>query len=316
MNSRRKLVARAAALLSCAYFLSSGLTASAAEGNKCDRECLKGLTDGYLAALVARDPSRLSVTPDLKFTENTNRLKLGDGLWQTVDQLGTYKLYVEDPENHQAAFYGTVKENGKTALLGVRLKENARRITELETMVVRQASGIHGTFDALEKPDPVWEQPIPAGERVSRQQLIHAADQYFTGIVESTGDIVPFSDNCLRIENGRQTAPKPASASGPAMSCQQLFNTKMYNYIHEVTDRRFLVIDQERGLVVAFAMFQHPGNIKTPVRLDTGGQPQQFPLASYPNTTQIMEVFQLRSGKIHNIFAYIALQPYRQNPGW
>ena len=41
-----------------------------------------------------------------------------------------------------------------------------------------------------------------------------------------------------------------------------------------------------------------------------------FSLSSYPNTTQIIETFQVRGGKIQRIFAFVSLLPYRQTPGW
>jgi hypothetical protein len=311
----RSNVARARVVLAGVLVLAGVAGASGAETNKCDRECLKGLMDGYLAALLAHDPSRLSTTPDVRFTENTNRLKLGDGLWQTVDGLGTYKLYIEDPSNGQVAFYGTAKENGLSALLGVRLRVQERRLSEIESMVVRQATGIHGTFDALTTAEPFWGQAVAQGSRPTREQLIHAANAYFDGIEQGSGANVPFADDTVRIENGAQTAPTPATATHPAVSAREAFDSKRFNYIHEVTDRRFLVVDPERGLVVAFAMFQHPGNIKVPPP-PTGAHPRPFALSSYPNTTQIMETFQVRDGKIQHIFAYIALAPYRQRPGW
>ena len=41
-------------------------------------------------ALVARDPSRLPAIPSAIFTENGQRLELGDGLWHTVTGRGGY----------------------------------------------------------------------------------------------------------------------------------------------------------------------------------------------------------------------------------
>ncbi len=313
---RMRALARAAAPCLGAFLLAIVPAARAADGNTCDRGCLKGLMDRYLAALVAHDPSRLPTTPGVKFTENANRMALGDGLWQTIDGLGTFKLYIEDPSSGQVALYGTVKENGVTQLLSVRLKQRDRRISEVETYVVRQQSGIHGTFDALVKPDPSWEEPVPAAERSSREALIHAANQYFEGIIHGDGDIVPFADDCTRVENGAQTAPTPASASRPAMSVRASFNTKMFNYIHEIDHRRFLLVDPERGLVYVTAAFEHPGNVDTPLRRTAGGAINPKSLGSYPNTTGIIETFKLSGGKIHHIFAYVTLLPYRQQPGW
>ncbi len=310
-------IARAAALLIAGWSLAAGTgPAAAAESGSCGRSCLKGLMDDYLAALVAHDPSRLRTTPDVKFTENTNRMALGDGLWQTVDGLGTFKLYVEDPVTHQAAFYGTVKENGATALLGVRLEERNRRLSEIETFVIRQATGIHGTFDKLVEASPVWEEAVPPAERSSREAMIHDANQYFNGIIQGNGRIVPFAEDFTRIENGQQTAPPPATGSRPPVSVSDQFSSHMFDYIHEITHRRFLLVDPERGLVYAVVMFQHPGNIATHFKLATGPGPHAFSLSSYPNTTEIVETFKIRGGKIHHIFAYVSLLPYRQKPGW
>ncbi|HUN73251.1 MAG TPA: hypothetical protein VMU40_01935 [Steroidobacteraceae bacterium] len=314
---RGVLVPDGTAVLALLSLLVAGGAAARGDApGSCDRSCLKGLMDQYLAALVAHDPARLPTTPTVKFTENTNRLALGDGLWQTIDGLGTFKLYIEDPASEQVALYGTVKENGLTALLSARLKAHDRRVSEIETYVVRQQSGVHGTFDALVRSDPLWDQPVPVAERSTRQALIHAANQYFEGIVHGDGDIVPFAPDCVRIENGQQTAPTPASASRPAMSTQASFNTKMFNYIHEIDHRRFLLVDPERGLVYVTATFEHPGNIDTPLRRTAAGALNPKSLASYPNTTGIIETFKIRGGRIHHIFAYVTLLPYRQQPGW
>ena len=47
----------------------------------------------YMDALAAQDPTRLELAPDVRFTENTRPLKLGDGLWGTVTAVGSYRHY-------------------------------------------------------------------------------------------------------------------------------------------------------------------------------------------------------------------------------
>jgi hypothetical protein len=321
MSDRSRI--RFAVLCAAQFLLACGLSHAARSAETCDRACLHGLMNEYLAALVAHDPSRLRTTTGVKFTENTNRMALGDGLWQTIGGLGTFKLFIEDPQSRQAAFYGTVKENGVTALLGVRLMESERRLAEIETFVIREASGIHGDFERLVEAEPVWGQAIPGSERRSRGAMIQIADRYFEGIVQGNGHIVPFAEDFSRIENGLPTASGSAGASQPAQSQAAQFSSKRFNYIHEITDRRFLLVDPERGLVYAVVMFQHPGNIKTdlfaPARSGAGAgtiAPRGASLASYPNTTQIIELFGIGGGKIHRIFAYVSLLPYRQRPGW
>ncbi|HEY4342025.1 MAG TPA: hypothetical protein VGM97_18930 [Steroidobacteraceae bacterium] len=304
----RTTLTRAAGWLVVGAMVLCADAAFTADSGACDRDCLHGLMDQYLAALVAHQPDQIKTTPDVKFTENTNRMKLGDGLWQTIGALGTFKLYVEDPSSAQVAFYGSVKENGATALLGVRLKQRGQRLSEIETYVIRRGTGVHGTFDNLTTAPAEWTQSVPQAERSTREQLRHAANQYFNGIEQGNGSIVPFAADCLRIENGAQTAPTIATATRPSMSAGAQFDTHMFDYIHEITNRRFLLTDPERGLVYAVVMFQHPGNIKP--------QMNSVSLSSYPNTTEIIETFQLRGGKIQRIFAFVSLLPYRQSPGW
>src|SRR4051812_4900566 len=68
----------------------------------CDRACLNGFLDRYMAALAAKDPSRLPLTREARYTENGVTLKPGDGLWATIDGLGDYKLTFVDPATQQA----------------------------------------------------------------------------------------------------------------------------------------------------------------------------------------------------------------------
>jgi hypothetical protein len=64
----------------------------------CNRACLEGLVNQYLAALVAHDPKRLPLSTDVKYTENDQEMEVGDGFWKTVEGLGNYKHYSADPE--------------------------------------------------------------------------------------------------------------------------------------------------------------------------------------------------------------------------
>src|SRR5215472_2324530 len=93
--------------------------ASRAVGNQtsaavpCDRACLNSFVDQYLDAVVAHDPSRLAVTTLVKFTEDGQHLRLGDGFWRSATGKGTYKFYVDDPDVGQVGFVGTMREAGQ-----------------------------------------------------------------------------------------------------------------------------------------------------------------------------------------------------------
>src|SRR5690349_19742579 len=76
----------------------------------CDRACMTGMVDRYLAAVVKHDPAGLPLNRDVKFTENTARIKVGDGLWVAASELPTGpRIYAVDVGAGQVGFYGVMK---------------------------------------------------------------------------------------------------------------------------------------------------------------------------------------------------------------
>ena len=77
-------------------------------------------------------------------SENNVMLEVGDGLWGTIEAVGTYRLRFADPATGHVGYFGTVHEHFEESAFTVRLKVNdAGRIQEAETIVVRQSdSGI------------------------------------------------------------------------------------------------------------------------------------------------------------------------------
>ena len=49
-----------------------------------DKAALDQWMKEYLDAMVAHDPSRLSLSPHVRFTENTVAIKIGQGLWGSI----------------------------------------------------------------------------------------------------------------------------------------------------------------------------------------------------------------------------------------
>ncbi|MEO8260125.1 MAG: hypothetical protein ABI868_22455 [Acidobacteriota bacterium] len=142
--------------------LGAGAAAApAVSAGPCDRACLEGHVDRYLAAMVAHDPRRLPTTAPVRFSENDVPLRLGDALWRTATAVGTYRLYSTDPETGQIGFFGTIRENGKPAALALRLKVARGLLTEAETLVIRNEA----TANNLEQggaPDPILMRKVEA----------------------------------------------------------------------------------------------------------------------------------------------------------
>src|SRR6185436_13357000 len=60
-----------------------GQSDSLAQNKTCDRECLRGFMTQYLNAVVAHRPDMLPLANNIRFTENTASVKIGDSdLWK------------------------------------------------------------------------------------------------------------------------------------------------------------------------------------------------------------------------------------------
>ncbi len=53
----------------------------------------------YLTAMLAHAPKQAPLALNARYTENGAELSVPDGLWRTLDKLGTYRLYVADPQD-------------------------------------------------------------------------------------------------------------------------------------------------------------------------------------------------------------------------
>jgi hypothetical protein len=118
-------------------------TTTQSRAASCDRACLEGWVDRYLAAVTADDPRAVPLAQNVRFTENGQVLPVGEGLWKSMKNAGKYRLAVADPEAGQIALIMTVAEDnadpamGTPALMALRLKVADGRITEIEQVLER-----------------------------------------------------------------------------------------------------------------------------------------------------------------------------------
>ena len=320
----RRLMTWGAGLISC-VILAIAFPAAAAAAQPCDEPCLNQLVDSYLAALVAHDARRMPATQDVRYTENTIALPMKEGLWATASGLKKYRHIIPDPESGAVGFYVAIEENGKGALLGGRMKVVDRKVSELEVLVARSAD-----MGAMLKTDATQVRPgfrtlVPADKRASRESLANAAKLYFDGLEQDTGEIVPFADDCMRFENGTQTAGEGARghsfklADGRTWNmptgCRASFNTRMFSYITRIDHRRYPVVDRSHGVAMAFVTFQHGGNVPE-VDVPGVGKVPSLPTTDRPFAVAIAESFEVKDGKIHEIEAVMITVPYGAGLGW
>jgi hypothetical protein len=283
----------------------------------CDRTCLNDLADQVLAAFVAHDPSRLPLARDVKYTENGQALRLGDGFWATASATGSYKIHADDPEAGQAMFMGVMQENGAPVILSLRMKVELKKITEIEVLIARKEAGSIARPENLVTPNPLFAETVPPAQRRSRQNMIAIANSYFNAIEKGHASYVPFDKDCNRIESGIQTTNNPGAASNPAsvlgMGCADQIKTRNFQPDTAIRDRRFIVVDEERGLVFVEGFFDHDATLRSYTLAD-GRTVQQT--RTGPWTWEIAELFKIQDGKIMRVEAIVNTGIYGMKSGW
>jgi hypothetical protein len=291
--------------------------------HECQRECLEGYMNKYLAAMAAHKVDPALFAQHVRFTENGVELPFGtEGLWATASGVGKYKFYVPDTETQQVAFIGTVLETQTSSASGpprapdlvalaLRLRIVDGKITEVEQIANRPDRPLGNAaaaapanplgqaganIEAMGAPHPIFLAPIPENQRQSRADLIRIANYYFDAVERNTGhDYYPFTDDCLRHENGFVTAGPPDAQNPNRLGCKAQLEKSLIGAVTSIRDRRFVAVDRERGLVFAFGSFDH--------------RPIDW-------TWELGEIFKIEGEKIRRVEALILRSPYGLCSGW
>jgi hypothetical protein len=299
-----------------AALLLSGV-ASAAGAAACDRACLYQVLDRYLAALKAGDAAKAGFAPGARSSENNVMLRPGDGLWGTITALGDYDLRFADPQSGSVAFYGVVHETDTAAPFAVRLTVRGGSITAAETMVARPQEAEVPFVTADIQPLPVLNEIVPAAERSDRQHLIAIANGYFDTIQRNDGTLhTAFTDDCNRREDGFQTTNRKDNTWGDIthLGCGQQFKLGWYRFDDRLRARRFLVVDTERGLVMAAGFIDHEGRVGDYKLSD--GRTATSKNFRHPHSYCLLETFKIRAGKIQQVEAVFTTVPYNMPSPW
>jgi len=280
-------------LLFLDMFAAALVTASSADKN-CDRECLRGFITKYLDAMRAHDPGLLPRSSGLKFTEDSEPMKLGEGLWKSVSGIRPYRRDVLDVPQGIAASKVVVEEGGSPVLLQLRLKVVDRKITEVETMTVRnQKEG--GLFNptALRESSQGMSFVPGRAQIASREEMVKVSEIYPAGL--KVGSFVtvdaPFGPDAYRIENGEVRAGFGCTLPTCDIKTQKMIKHPGINY-------RVAAVDEDLGIVL--------------MRLDFGETSSYGP----GRTLVVWEEFKVYGGMIHAVEAFIRYMPSSKGSGW
>jgi hypothetical protein len=320
-------------MAAAAVVLASATASLAADkpASACDRACLVKLTDQYLAAVVAHDPSKAPLTANVLFVEDIKRIKPGEGLWKTATGGPTaFKIYVPDPALQQAGWLGVIKRDGRTTLLALRLKVRDGKIVEAEHITTPP-------FDGDKNPNfaevrPAFHAEIPAGKRLSESKLLQIGSTYYNALDDNKGSEAPFAADCQRRENGLTTAgkgvqppparfaTKEANTSPIATDCTGQIDSGTFIYIDRIENRRMIAADPVTGLAMGFSQFRHPmTNLPYKVKhIDgTTSERNKQNLGFKQFDLPAAHIFKIGpEGQIHEIEAIGFQAPYNSPSGW
>jgi hypothetical protein len=283
------------------------------------REELYAHAEGYLDALEAQDPARLPWADNAAFSENNVRLEIGDGLWHTLSKRRrTYDLKAADPDTGQVSWFGIVEEHGVPAIMALRLQIADHRIAEAETIVCRKVDlspfpGI-ATYVA---PRPLMLADVLPAQRRPRGEMIRIANGYFDTLQMNDGTLhTAFTDDCERIENGVQTTNNAAAFGDypiAGLGCAEQFRMGHFRFDDRLRDRRFPLVDEEKGLVLAGGFIDHTGRL---VDLTWTDGTKARSVFHYPHSFALLELFKIVDGQIAGVEAVFVTVPYNMISAW
>jgi hypothetical protein len=287
----------------------NGAQGDAAEA---ERTHLIGLAEDWVDALVANEPGRLPIAPDLRATVDTVSLAPGRGIWRTIRGREPGGQSFAEPGGGQVEHWCVVEEMGRPAILAVRLKVEQGLIAEAETIVTRPGAFFEPAA-IQEDASAGFHRLLAPEERSDRAGLVRIANLYFDAIERTDGSLLPVRGDCRRLVNGVVDAlddpdHPPAGEEHRALPVARQIDEGHYSYIEALRERRFPIVDVARGIALCHVLFDHPGD-----RVRPDGD---LPIRS-PNSMLFTEAFKIVGGEIEEIWALgSAPLPYGIGSGW
>jgi hypothetical protein len=294
---RRLEIALLAGVMSIAV---SPIDASA----QCNRACLTGFVDTYFQALAANTPAKVPLAATAKVTLNGRVMTLAQAFWDSAERT----VYRFDIVNERLGDTGTeavvLNADGSKTMYMVRLKALDGKITEVETIRANK-----GDADRLWDPDvlkdvsPALQLTIREADQDSYYGLIAAAESYWRAF--QTNGTPEYHRAALlpdtkRFENGLQTTGMVRD--GAYVSAAAGFDQGRF-IGRNLWDRRYPVVDTERGIVLSIVRFG----------LKDGAKSQS---TATTNDRLVGEFFAVKNGQIQEVHAVLFNLPDAQPTGW
>jgi hypothetical protein len=286
MHPMRKLLLAVTAVL----FIQPVLAQS------CDRACLGNIITLYLDAMLKHDPALLPQATTVRFTEDLQELKLGEGLWKDIEGLGTFRQNIIDVRNGIAGVHVVAMEHGIPVLVAIRLKVENGVIAAVESTVVRnREEGMIFNPAAVIAASAAMNVTPTAAQRNTRHEMTRLALLYPEGL--RIGSFVTaeaqFGADAYRFENGQLMA-------GPGCTfladCEKIREQRIPTLAG--IQARVAGVDEEQGIVWLRMNFG-PGS-----------------LMRGEGELSVWEMFKIYDGRIQAVEAFMETVPAGTPFGW
>jgi hypothetical protein len=301
--NRRRFVSVCALGLIALVAMGAAVQAQPSQ-SACDRACLTGFVDAYLSALMVDDARALPQAARARITENGAEKRLADTFWASAEET-VFRFDIVNTRRGDTGTQTVIRNaDGTKTMHMLRLKVQDGAITEIETIKAND-----GDADRLWDPDhltevsPYFQQSIRESERDSYYDLIGTAESYWRAF-QTNGTPAYRKARLLpdsrRYENGLQTTG--LVRDGRFNDTARGFDEGRF-IGRNIWDRRYPVVDEERGVVLSIVRFGLKG----------GATSQSTATA---NDRLVAEFFAAKAGYIQEIQAVLVNLPDDQPTGW
>ena len=298
--------------------IAAMLAVSPASAQSCDEQCLLDLADETLAAIGDQDYRRLPWADPVLFTENNVSLMIGDSWWgsagENTGEDGQKAFALADPASGEVVWFGTIWDHDEPSFGAVRLKAPQGRIEEIEVIAARtpwpMAFGEPTEF-AL---SPAMMEPVTSDQRRPRERLMDLANSYLATKQRNNGALLAeFAPDCAMMENGVQITSADLDVDPNEEDCTSVFEAGLFAPVDRIRDRRFPVVDTERGLVLAISV-QDISAAETTVRT-AGGQTATLE-RPYPMSRLVAELVKIEGDAVVQSEGVATFLPYYMPTPW
>jgi hypothetical protein len=287
-----------------ALLATTAAATAQAEPVPCDRACLTGFVDAYFGALKTHNAQALPQAAKARITENGAEKKLAELLWTGAGD-AVYRFDIVNTRRGDTGTEAVVRNaDGSKTMVMLRLKVASGAITEIESIKTNK-----GEADRLWDPDRLTSVSskltlsIREAARDSYFDLIGTAESYWRAF-QTNGTplyhrarILP---DTLRFENGLLTTG--TVRDGRFNDTARGFDEGAFQG-RNLWDRRYPVVDEERGIVLSIVRFG----------LKAGAKSQSVATS---NDRLVGEFFAIQNGQISEVHAVLFNLPDAKPTGW